>query len=99
MSINQCQTWKIGLRAGTAATFGAAVLCILVAGAAGAVSAPVALLKQMPAKGTVRQGEVVYVDDGRCPSGAVKKITGGNQKAGVARQVECVKRPSTTAEP
>ena len=51
------------------------------------------MLKEAPAKGVLRVGEVVYVDDGSCPPGEVKKITGGNQKTGVARQVHCVKRP------
>lgn len=52
-----------------------------------------ALLRDMPAQGALRLGEVAYVDDGKCPSGQVKKVTGGNQKTGIARQVECVKRP------
>jgi len=60
--------------------------------AAAAYTAPV-VLKEMPAKGVLRLGEVIYVDDGKCPVGEVKKITGGNQKTGVGRQVECVKRP------
>jgi hypothetical protein len=60
--------------------------------AAAANTAPV-VLKEMPAKGLLRLGEVIYVDDGKCPVGEVKKITGGNQKTGVGRQVECVKRP------
>ena len=51
------------------------------------------MLKEEPAKGVLRVGEVVYVDDGSCPAGEVKKITGGNQKAGKTRLVECVKRP------
>jgi hypothetical protein len=71
----------------------AAVLCAFMCGTASAMAAPIEMLKAMPEKGSVRQGDVVYVDDGRCPAGEVKKITGGNQKTGVARQVECVKRP------
>ena len=54
------------------------------------------VLKEMPAKGVLRLGEVFYVDDGKCPAGEVTKIVGGNQKAGVARQVECVKRPESS---
>lgn len=64
-------------------------LCV---SSATAVAAPV-VLKEMPAQGVLRVGEVAYVDDGKCPSGQVKKVIGGSQKAGVARQVECVKRP------
>ena len=61
--------------------------------AAAAANTALVVLKEMPAKGLLRLGEVIYVDDGKCPAGEVTKITGGNQKAGVARQVECVKRP------
>lgn len=61
--------------------------------AAATVCAAPAMLKEEPAKGVLRVGEVVYVDDGSCPAGEVKKITGGNQKAGKTRLVECVKRP------
>ena len=68
----------------------APVLALCVAATVGA--APM-ILKQEPAKGVLRVGEVVYVDDGSCPAGEVKKITGGNQKAGKTRLVECVKRP------
>lgn len=58
-----------------------------------AASAPIEYLKVEPAKGAVRRGEVVYVDDGTCPAGEVKKIIGGSQMAGAPRQVMCVKRP------
>ena len=61
--------------------------------AAATVCAAQAVLKEEPAKGVLRVGEVVYVDDGSCPPGELKKITGGNQKAGKTRVVECVKRP------
>ena len=60
---------------------------------AATVCAAPMILKEEPAKGVLRVGEVVYVDDGSCPAGEVKKITGGNQKAGKTRLVECVKRP------
>ena len=61
--------------------------------AAATVYAAQVVLKEEPAKGVLRVGEVVYVDDGSCPPGELKKITGGNQKAGKTRLVECVKRP------
>ncbi|RZI94657.1 MAG: hypothetical protein EOP78_08430 [Variovorax sp.] len=51
------------------------------------------ILKVEPANLALRKGQVVYVDDGKCPAGEIRKITGGNQSAGVKRQVECVKRP------
>lgn len=78
--------------------FGLALACVFVAGPAWAASGAVELVKEMPEKGSVRQGDVVYVDDGRCPAGEVRKITGGNQMTGVARKVECVKRPPTAAQ-
>jgi len=82
-----------------AAAFSAAAFCAFAAGAASAAPAPVEILKEMPPQGSVRQGHVVYVDDGRCPEGEVKRIIGGNQGTGVARQVECVKRPRVPAKP
>jgi hypothetical protein len=92
--------WTTGRRSGgLACAAGAAAFCLLLCGTAPAAAAPVEVLKVMPAQGSVRQGDVVYVDDGRCPAGKVKKITGGNQKTGVARQVECVKRPSEASQP
>lgn len=77
----------------------AAMLCLLLAGTAGAAPASIEVRTDMPPKGSVRQGEVVYVDDGRCPAGEVKKIIGGNEKTGVARQVVCVARPRPGTEP
>jgi hypothetical protein len=53
-------------------------------GAGVAFCAPTEILKEVPAKGTVRRGDIVYVDDGQCPAG---------QQTGVPRQVSCVKRP------
>lgn len=77
----------------------AAALLLFAIGASWAASAPIEVLKEMPPNGTVRQGDVVYVDDGRCPAGEIKKVTGGNQKTGVARQVVCVKRPQPEPRP
>lgn len=95
----QRNSWSLGRRGVIAAAAGATALCLFAGGTAWAATTPIEVLKEMPAKGSVRQGDVVYVDDGRCPAGEVKKITGGNQKTGVGRQVECVKRPHTTSEP
>lgn len=49
-------------------------------------------LKQEPARGTLPFGEIVYVDDGACPAGEVKEITGGNRSQNILRKVRCVKR-------
>lgn len=50
-------------------------------------------LKVEPPKGSVPYRKVVYVDDGTCPKGEVKEITGGSQEKSVPRTVRCVKRP------
>lgn len=100
MSSRHCSTWSIARRStAVAAAFSAAVLFLLCANAAATASTPIQMLKEMPVKGTLRQGDVVYVDNGRCPPGEVKKITGGNQSSGVPRHVECVKRPVEPAKP
>lgn len=70
-----------------------ALTCVLAS--VTACTAPVEILKEVPANGTVRRGDVVFVDDGKCPAGEVKRIVGGNQMTGAPRQVECVKRPET----
>ena len=54
-------------------------------------------LKQEPAMGSLREGEVVLVDDGSCPAGQIKRVVGGNHiKVGgtkqVVRQSSCVPR-------
>ena len=66
---------------------------LLLTAAGIAASAPTEILKEVPAKGAVRSGDVVYVDDGKCPPGQVRKIVGGDQKTGKPRQVSCVQRP------
>jgi hypothetical protein len=66
---------------------------VLLTAAGVAASASTEILREMPAKGVVRHGDIVYVDDGKCPAGQVKKIIGGDLKTGVSRQVTCVKRP------
>jgi hypothetical protein len=51
------------------------------------------VLKKMPKEGDVPYGKIVYVDDGKCPKGEIKEVTGGSQQKGVARKTRCVKRP------
>ena len=47
------------------------------------------VLKQEPAMGALREGQVVLVDDGTCPEGQIKRVTGGNHvKAGGFKQIE-----------
>jgi hypothetical protein len=69
---------------------------LLIAAVAGpALAAQV--LKQEPAMGAMREGQVVLVDDGSCPAGQIKKVVGGNHnRAGgtkqIVRQSSCVPR-------
>jgi len=73
-------------------------------GFAGAQCAPaiaeISYLKEAPAPGGLRRGEVVYVDDGKCPKGQVKRVTGGGDigsgkhgGGGGGRIIECIPRP------
>ena len=59
-------------------------------------SADAQVLKQEPPMGSIRAGETVLVDNGKCPKGQVMAVTGGNHvKAGgkkdVVRTRKCVK--------
>ena len=49
--------------------------------------------KQMPKDGVLSPGEVMLVDDGRCPAGEVKQVTGGNKAKNIPRDVKCVPKP------
>jgi hypothetical protein len=64
------------------------------AGAAGA-----ATLKQEPPEGALRAGQKVLVDDGTCPPGQIKQVTGGGNiskgqsvAGGSRRQTACINR-------
>lgn len=65
-----------------------AALALLVATGASAE-----MPKQMPKDGVLSPGEVVLVDDGRCPAGEVKQVTGGNKAKNIPREVKCVPKP------
>ena len=52
------------------------------------------ILKDPPKEGEVPHGKVVLVDDGTCPKGEVKEITGGNRAKSIPRKSRCVKRPA-----
>lgn len=49
--------------------------------------------REVPKDGTLSPGEVVLVDDGRCPAGQVKQVTGGNKARNIPREVKCVPKP------
>jgi hypothetical protein len=73
------------------------IVCLTVAGCS---SGP-KLLAAEPRSGGILPGDVVLVDDGSCPAGQVKQVTGGSNRShntdirqsGTARQYACVPRP------
>lgn len=66
------------------------------AGVLAAISAQASqpMLKEVPRDGDVPYGKVVLVDDGTCPKGEVKEITGGSREKAIPRKTRCVKRPA-----
>ena len=55
------------------------------------------LLKREPPMGALREGQSVLVDDGKCPKGQLRLVTGGNHvEVGgtkrVRRSSQCVNR-------
>ena len=77
----------------------AATVALAVAAVALPLAAPAALaqtkerpLKQVPKAGKLPMGNVVYVDDGDCPNGQLKKVVGGSKKRNLRRRTSCVAR-------
>ena len=54
------------------------------------------VVKEEPPRNSLPRGKVVHVDDGTCPAGMIKEVTGGSQDRNVPRKVQCVKRPGST---
>ena len=55
------------------------------------------VLKREPAMGTLTQGEIVLVDDGKCPKGQIRRVVGGNHvdvggTKRIRRTSTCVRR-------
>ena len=48
------------------------------------------VLKREPPMGQLREGQTVLVDDGSCPAGQVKKVTGGNHVSVGGTSTFCV---------
>lgn len=46
-----------------------------------------------PGPGKLAYKAKVLVDDGSCPEGQIKQITGGNNNIGVPRKRECIAKP------
>jgi hypothetical protein len=56
------------------------------------------ILRHNPPPGSLHRGERVLVDDGSCPKGEIKELTGGNnlgagRRAASDRIKQCVPRP------
>ncbi|MBK9080560.1 MAG: hypothetical protein IPL88_00060 [Rhizobiales bacterium] len=77
-------------------------LAVVAAGLFATPAVAVEILKQEPAKGALRYGESVLVDNGKCPKGQVQKVVGGQWGAAQARRstaatipraYSCVPRP------
>ena len=47
------------------------------------------VLKREPPMGQLREGQVVLVDDGSCPAGQIKQVTGGNHVKAGGFQANC----------
>jgi hypothetical protein len=73
-----------------------AVLLSVVSGVLVAIAAQAGqiVLKEAPKEGDISYGKVVLVDDGTCPKGEVKEITGGSSAKAIPRKTRCVKRPA-----
>ncbi|MEL6235494.1 MAG: DUF6719 family protein [Pseudomonadota bacterium] len=66
----------------------------LLAGACLAIAACApTILTEDPKPGEIPHNETVLVDDGSCPPGQVKELTGGNQNLDIPRKERCVPRP------
>ena len=63
-----------------------------------ASAADAQILKQEPPMGSLREGQTAMVDDGTCPKGEIKLVTGGNHKQvggtkDIKRTTSCIPRP------
>lgn len=75
-----------------------AIAVSVVAACAAAPSFAQTILKREPPMGALTDGQIVLVDNGRCPKGQIQQVTGGNHvKAGGTKQIvrtyACVPRP------
>lgn len=51
------------------------------------------MLKREPPMGALREGQVVLVDDGKCPRGQIRQVTGGDHvEAGGTKRVRRTSR-------
>lgn len=52
-------------------------------------------LKSEPGPGKLAYGSKVLVDDGTCPAGQIKQVTGGNNAMKIPRKKECITAPES----
>jgi hypothetical protein len=71
-----------------------AILLGVMSGVLAAIAAQAGptMLKEVPKEGDIPYGKVVLVDDGTCPKGEVKEVTGGSRAKAIPRKTRCVKR-------
>jgi serine/threonine protein kinase len=46
-----------------------------------------------PGPGNLARGQTALVDDGTCPAGQIKEVTGGSNRLGIPRTKKCISRP------
>jgi starvation-inducible outer membrane lipoprotein len=69
---------------------GALALALLVAGC---VAAPTVLTSEPP-PGTIAYGSRALVNDGSCPAGQIKELTGGSLQDHIPRKRRCITQAS-----
>jgi hypothetical protein len=52
------------------------------------------ILLTEPEVGAIPYQDVVYVDDGSCPKGQIKKLTGGSENWGLDHERDCIPNPT-----
>jgi hypothetical protein len=74
------------------------IVCLLSASSLSvALDAPSAdTLQEEPPAGTLSAGQTVLVDDGSCPAGQIKQVTGGNNAEGQPRRKKCIDQAGAT---
>lgn len=75
----------------------AAALCVAFADAPASAQQ---IYEKEPAKGTMRYGEKILVDNGECPKGQIQEVTGGTSPGrharhgrGMDRERRCISHP------
>jgi hypothetical protein len=69
------------------------VAVVLAVGLGAATASLGQTLRREPPMGKLREGERVLVDDGRCPSGQIMEVIGGNHvKVGGNKHIERTRR-------